>query len=103
MSSESASTGTVVVQVPGSTSNLGSGFDTLGLAVNRHTRVEARFSGKPGLQIDSDTVHSGLIRVASEAAATFFEAARVEEFGTEIEISTTVPVARGLGYSATIR
>jgi homoserine kinase len=94
----------VVVQVPASTSNLGSGFDTLGLAVNRYTRVEARFSPKKAVELESSTtVRPDFRKLIDEAAGAFFKAAARESFGADMKISSDVPIARGLGYSATVR
>lgn len=92
---------TVTVRVPGSTSNCGAGFDTLGLALQVHNRVtlvrEAGESARPAMSADG----RGLAMVETTAAA-FFAAARVRPFGFSYQISGDVPPARGLGSSVTV-
>ncbi len=97
---------TVLMRIPASTSNLGSGFDTLGLAVNLHNHVRVTTAGKDGVRIMSPIAEED--RVAAEAMAEkasreFFERARKSAFGIEIWLEGNIPVARGLGYSATAR
>lgn len=92
----------VTVRVPGSTSNCGAGFDTLGLALtiyNDITLTRGDWSGARPLT-DRDTAGLGM---ADEAAALFFVRAGVEEFGYELGITGRVPMARGLGSSVTLR
>ena len=92
----------VTVRVPGSTSNCGSGFDTLGLALtlyNDITLTRGDWSGARPLA-DRDTAGLGM---ADEAAALFFVRAGVEEFGYELSITGEVPMSRGLGSSVTLR
>jgi homoserine kinase len=92
----------VTVRVPGSTSNCGSGFDSLGLALsvyNDITLVRGDWSGARPLT-DRDTAGLGM---ADEAAALFFVRAGVEEFGYELNITGDVPMSRGLGSSVTLR
>jgi homoserine kinase len=96
----------VVIRVPASTSNIGSGFDTLGLAVKLYTQVDVRVAGNRGIRISSPTAaqaNTGLIKLLAEAANLFFQSSSVEAFGLEIAVTGNVPVARGLGYSATVR
>jgi len=90
----------VAIQIPASTSNLGSGFDTLGLAVKLYTRVEATLSPVIGVQVEAAPGLAGLL---SEAAEAFFKAANSRPTGVRVKLSGPVPVARGLGYSATVR
>lgn len=96
----------IVIKVPASTSNLGSGFDTLGLAVNLHTRVGVEIVNQPGVRIGSDIpakAEGELARLFDETANLFFQTAQTTPFGIEIRFSGNVPIARGLGYSATLR
>jgi homoserine kinase len=90
------------IRVPGSTSNCGSGFDTLGLALaiyNDITLIRGDWSGARPLT-DRDAAGLGM---ADEAAALFFVRAGVEEFGYELGITGDVPMSRGLGSSVTLR
>jgi homoserine kinase len=91
------------VRVPCSTSNLGSGFDVLGLALNRY--LEATFEpGGAGLEL----MRSGTLTELEEDTQNDFlalafrrvmEANGVEPQGT-IRATSEVPMARGLGSSA---
>src|SRR5688572_17925044 len=96
----------VTVKVPASTSNLGSGFDTLGLAVKlynvvRLTRTTGRgvSLGWPVLDQDRPWFKTAL----GDAAKLFFRRTGTHSFGVESVVSGEVPIARGLGASATVR
>lgn len=96
----------ISIQVPASTSNLGSGFDTLGLAVKLYNvlRVE-RFSGagiRLGWDLHADD-RAWFEHALGAAAKLFFRSARNKAFGVRVGLKAAVPMARGLGASATIR
>lgn len=82
------------VSVPASTSNLGPGFDVLGLALNLHNRIRVRRAS--GGQTSGDPFFQ-------EAISAFFSACGRQEFAVEVEISGEVPRSRGLGSSVTVR
>jgi homoserine kinase len=82
----------VTVRVPASTSNLGPGFDCLGVAL----RIYNRFNIVPGGENSSSPV-------VKQAAARFFKEGRVRPFSFSISIDEKVPRSRGLGSSATVR
>jgi homoserine kinase len=82
----------ITVQVPASTSNLGPGFDCLGVALRLYNRVTI---------VRDDQGRSP--RLVSEAARLFFKESRVRSFPFSCEIQGDVPPSRGLGGSATIR
>src|ERR1051325_7648166 len=108
----------VTVRVPGSTSNLGAGFDCVGVAVARWLRVTARAappataSGRrpaaPGKQVtierrgtltslsmapEHDLVYRGFVAACSAAQ-------REAPPGLFLTADSDIPVARGLGSSA---
>ncbi|MET0263534.1 MAG: homoserine kinase [Rariglobus sp.] len=91
----------VTVRVPGSTSNCGAGFDTLGLALQVHNRVTlARIEGDAARPI---TPADGRAQAMVETtAAAFFASARIRPFGFSYQITGDVPPARGLGSSVTV-
>ena len=95
----------VSVMVPCSTSNLGSGFDTLGLALNVHTRVTLNRAEGNGVKLHAvgSPLPKGAEELCAKAAKTFFEASAIPPFGAEVSVSGDVPVARGLGFSSTVR
>jgi len=94
------------VRVPGTTANLGSGFDTLGLAVAFYNR--AKVSRRADRRIDitspiADTARAGALAMLEEAAEAFFKKTRRARCGIDIHLSGDVPIARGLGSSVTAR
>lgn len=117
-------TNSVTVRVPGSTSNLGPGFDTLGIALQlyNHVRVAPRTAtGSPAkakrgtrqakaaalaINITSpiaDDARPGATALIREAARAFFHVSGESPFGFDIHLSGDVPIARGLGSSVTVR
>lgn len=92
----------VTVRIPGSTSNCGSGFDSLGLALQVYNRVTltVRDDGRAVAERDCDA------RAADMIAATVSAMARrvpgVARFGFTYRIEGDVPPARGLGSSITV-
>lgn len=92
---------TVTVRVPGSTSNCGAGFDTLGLALRIYNRVTlTRAEGEAPVPA---TAADGRAQAMVETtAAAFFGAARMRPFGFSYRIFGDVPPARGLGSSVTV-
>ena len=84
---------TVTVEVPATTSNLGPGYDCLGIALglaNRVTITRADDAPPP-------------LPMAREAADAFFARAEVAPFAFTCEIAGDVPMSRGLGSSVTLR
>lgn len=110
----------VTIRVPGSTSNCGAGFDTLGLALtiyNRVTLTRIEVSPAGGRAASStEPMHplTGPAYIAERAdderaqdlvtmaAAEFFRAAKITPHGFRFRIEGDIPPARGLGSSATI-
>jgi homoserine kinase len=92
---------TVTVRVPGSTSNCGAGFDTLGLALQIHNRVTLTRTAGGAAQPVSPADGRAQAMVEA-AAAAFFAAARTAPFGFTYQIRGDVPAARGLGSSVTV-
>lgn len=90
------------ITVPASTSNLGTGFDSLGLALNRYIRIEAEESDvwqfyhqSPILQhLPNDETH--LICRAAQFAA--LSCGRKAPKAT-VTVESNIPLARGLGSS----
>jgi homoserine kinase len=82
----------VTVRIPASTSNLGPGFDCLGVALSLYNNITVS-RGKRGAV-------SGMIR---EAARKFFATAECKAFEFSCDISGNIPIARGLGSSVTVR
>lgn len=92
----------VTVRVPGSTSNCGAGFDTLGLALSIYNEVTLARGDWRGARAATPRDAVGLA-MADEAAQLFFVRAGVPEFGFTLAITGEVPMSRGLGSSVTLR
>jgi homoserine kinase len=92
----------VTVRVPGSTSNCGAGFDTLGLALTIYNSITLTRGDWRGAQAATDHDTAGL-NMADEAAQLFFVRTGLEEFGYTLGITGDVPMSRGLGSSVTLR
>jgi len=98
-------TQTAVVRVPGTTANLGSGFDVLGIALKLYNRVAVTQVPRRGVRIVSpisDEARAGATQMVEEASSAFFRKTRTRAFGWDVSITGDVPVARGLGSSTTV-
>jgi homoserine kinase len=84
----------VTVRVPASTSNLGPGYDCLGIAFRLHNSVTVVRGKMP---------RSSHPRIVSDAAERFFKQTRRRAFSFSCSIVERVPRCRGLGSSATVR
>ncbi|MBM4184580.1 MAG: homoserine kinase [Gemmatimonadetes bacterium] len=89
------------VRVPCSTSNLGSGYDTIGLALDRYLEVAFEPTDGSGLEIQR---HGTLAGLSGEdlVATTFRDQVRLQGGSAAgiMILSSSIPVARGLGSSA---
>ena len=105
---EQAMRASVTVRVAGSTSNLGAGFDCVGVAVGRWLRLTARVADAPGRLITIE--RSGTLRdlnTAPEAdlvyrgfVAACRRAGLEAPAGLTLNADSDIPLARGLGSSA---
>jgi homoserine kinase len=80
------------VRVPASTSNLGPGFDCLGVALALHNHVTVSRGGGERLPA-----------MASAAGNAFFKRSGAGPFSFSCKIGGEIPPSRGLGSSASIR
>lgn len=93
-------------RVPGTTANLGPGFDTLGIALRLYNRATATRVPGRGVTLTSPMSPEGLAAATAmltEAARLFFRTAKIPAFGFSLELEGDVPIARGLGSSVTAR
>ena len=91
----------VTVTVPGSTSNCGSGFDTLGLALSVYNRVVlTRTEGR--LALPETPADARAETMVAETVSSFYRATAVTPVGFRYAIAGEVPTARGLGSSVTV-
>lgn len=90
--------------VPASTSNLGPGYDVLGLALDRRLEVAWRPTDEPlqvalaGTLVDLDPARDLVHRTLAAALEV-----AVADLGGRLAVTSDVPVARGLGSSAAAR
>src|SRR5699024_9551857 len=94
----------VVVSVPGSSANLGPGYDTLGMAVSIYDTVEVEITPS-GLEVEIFVEgEDDLLRVGShlvvKAIRSGLNAANVDAPGLRIVSTNNIPQSRGLGSSA---
>lgn len=82
----------VTIHVPGTTANLGPGFDCLGIALALGNRVTVRRSSVGNTS-----------PMIAEAAGQFFAASQSKPFDFEWSIAGEVPQSRGMGSSVTVR
>ena len=84
----------VTVRVPASTSNLGPGYDCLGVALRIYNTITL---------VRGQIPQTSDPPIVSDAAERFFKHARRRPFGFACSVVERVPRCRGLGSSATIR
>ena len=82
----------ITVRVPASTSNLGPGFDCLGVALRIYNDITVTRDAK-----------SGSTPIAQKAADLFFEHTGHAPFSFSVSTKGDVPTSRGLGGSVTVR
>jgi homoserine kinase len=91
------------VVVPGSVANLGGGFDTLGVAVQLYLRariVNVRDDGAARLTVASSTPPVRGQNAVERAFAAIAKRTAVPAPSVDVEISSDIPMAAGLGSSA---
>lgn len=84
-----------LVQVPGSMSNIGPGFDCMGIALQVYNQISVTRQEGGGISPDHPMV--------ATTAARFFAEAVAESFSFSWTIEGEVPISRGLGSSVTLR
>lgn len=94
------------IRVPGSTSNLGAGFDSIGLAINRYLEIEAI----EHYQWEFFSNNQELSQLPKGKDNLIYDAFRYTEKwvgcsewqkGYRVSVSSEVPLSRGLGSSST--
>jgi homoserine kinase len=92
------------VQIPATTANMGPGFDTLGMALKLYNFVEMEETGL-GLKIDvdgdgADKIPRDASNIVYQAASKLFKLVNYQPVGLRLKITNNIPLARGLGSSA---
>ena len=83
----------VTIHIPASTSNLGPGFDCLGLALRMYNSITVSRAKNPQPQE----------QIVERAADLFFKRTKRRSFAFKCSAIEKIPRCRGLGSSATIR
>ena len=92
------------VTVPGSTANLGPGFDTLGLAVGIYDTVEVEVTAS-GLEVEifgegANDLPRDASHLVVKAISSGLHAADAHAPGLKVTCTNNIPQSRGLGSSA---
>lgn len=95
----------IQVQVPGSSANLGPGFDCFGLALGLHDRFIAQITDEAGLDLDvtgegSETVRRDEKNLMVKAMYQGFDFMGGKPRGLSVRALNVIPHGRGLGSSA---
>lgn len=96
----------VKIRVPASTTNLGPGFDSLGLALSLYNDFyfERSHEGANKIEVSGRGVlgfEDGVRRLIARTMKVYGHAARVSVRGIRVAVTNHIPIARGLGSSAT--
>ncbi len=99
-------TNTAIIRVPATTANLGAGFDCIGAALSLYNEFAFTATGTTDLIIavnglEADRVHTDASNLAYIALLKLYAKIDRTPPGVRIEIELGVPLARGLGSSAT--
>jgi homoserine kinase len=95
----------ILIQVPATTANLGSGFDCIGAALNLYNQFEFSLSNdKTTLIVVGDGAHKISLNddnLLYQSFLSFYQHICLTPPTVNIRISINIPLARGLGSSAT--
>jgi homoserine kinase len=99
-------TNTAIIRVPATTANLGAGFDCIGAALSLYNEFAFTATDTADLIIavnglEADRVHTDASNLAYIALLKLYGKIDRTPPGVRIEIELGVPLARGLGSSAT--
>ena len=92
------------VIVPASTTNLGPGFDVLGMALNLYNTFEIETSDKLNIEVEgegSDILSRDESNLVYQSAKKLFDSIGEKIPPLNIRIINNIPLARGLGSSGT--
>lgn len=94
----------VTVRVPATTSNLGPGLDTLGVALKLHNQISIRETDTLTVErVDGQKASASANAMTREAVDAFFRRSKVKPHGLQVEVKGELPLSGGLGSSVTVR
>ena len=96
----------VTVKVPATTANLGPGFDCIGAALTLYNQFKFTLASETGVKIkvtgtEAERVSTDSSNLVYQSFVRLYKQLRKTPPNVEIEIELGVPLARGLGSSAT--
>lgn len=92
------------MRVPATTSNIGPGFDTLGIALKLHNQISIREADDLVVErVDGHRNSAAATTMTRETVHAFFQRSRIKPHGLLVEVKGDVPVSGGLGSSVTVR
>ena len=99
-------TGKATARIPASTTNLGPGFDVLGLALQLYSTITLEISGNTSEVVvngvDADKIPGNTDHIAFQAAELIFQRNGITKpKGLKLTITNGIPAIRGLGGSGT--
>lgn len=92
-----------MITVPGSTANLGPGFDSVGLALNRYLRLEATIADEWSFSFEGanlDGLSQGKDNLIYEIANKIARKYNKEMPPCQIKMISDIPLGKGMGSSA---
>lgn len=92
-----------MVKVPGSTANLGSGFDSIGMAFQLYTTIRMQTAERTEFILKGphlDGIPQDKTNLIYQAAEKVFRMAGKEVPELKVEVESEIPLTRGLGSSA---
>jgi homoserine kinase len=97
---------TTTIRVPATTANLGAGFDCIGAALSLYNEFTFTVVDTPDLTIEvtgleADRVNTDASNLAYQSFCKLFDSLQQKPPAIRIEIKLGIPLARGLGSSAT--
>jgi len=102
LKSESRKKSKVSLKIPGSTSNLGPGFDTLGMAVNIYLNLEAEPSDELKISIfgeGANEIKKNRNNLVYRSFQEYFKYVGEPYFPIKLTLKNEIPLKRGLGSS----
>jgi len=94
----------ICIKVPATTANLGAGFDCIGMALSLNNEFEFTLSEKTSLTVVGDGAQQITLNednLLYKSFLYFYQQTELTPPEIDIKISINVPLARGLGSSAT--
>jgi homoserine kinase len=92
----------IILKIPGSTSNLGPGFDTLGLAINLFLHIKAEPSDKLYITVSGEgekEIEKASKNLVYQSYKKYFQCINEEILPVKLSLKNEIPLKKGLGSS----